>query len=284
LVHLLQDFGNNSSQLRGVIDGGHQMRRDPLGPHLQHATGECQPPEVIVIIPVIVVRFLEGLQRSVEKIAHRDSQRVHQALALRFQAHHVGRNHRVQARHFGLVLGGSFLQLGQRQTPRSNLFAPGLAFRFVLLVRSPQLGYLGRHGWGMGLSLRLPPFQLGQLLLPLRGRMITLLLQQQQTGLFLPQALAFLAQGLALPADDLPIRHLPLELLIGDDPVAGQLVDPVMLVQILKIILLNPTVEDEADHFRCRAKPVIREDGHLNDTPLGISGLYERVRNAGRQD
>ena len=43
----------------------------------------------------------------------------------------------------------------------------------------------------------------------------------------------------------------------------------------LKIILLNPTVEDEADHLRARTQPVIGQDGHLHHAPLGIGGLHD---------
>jgi hypothetical protein len=75
------------------------------------------------------------------------------------------------------------------------------------------------------------------LLLPLRRRMIALFLHQQPPGLLSAQVFALLTQGLTLAAHDLAIRHLPLQLLIGDHAVAGELVDSIMLVQVLEIVL-----------------------------------------------
>ncbi len=54
-----------------------------------------------------------------------------------------------------------------------------------------------------------------------------------------------LIQRLADAAANLPVLHLALEFFVLNAPIPGDLIDPKMWVEILKVILLQPTTEHE---------------------------------------
>ena len=68
----VQRLDDRFPQLSSVVGSWHQVDHYFLSSHLHHTWGLSQLAEVIVIVPVIVVSFLEGLQCLVEKVADRD--------------------------------------------------------------------------------------------------------------------------------------------------------------------------------------------------------------------
>jgi hypothetical protein len=72
------------------------------------------------------------------------------------------------------------------------------------------------------------------------GLMVALFLHQQQASLPGAELASLLAQRFVFATAHLPVLDLLAQLFVGDGPVAGDLVDPKMLVQILEVILLNP--------------------------------------------
>ena len=53
------------------------------------------------------------------------------------------------------------------------------------------------------------------------------------------------------------------------DPVAGDLINPKVFIQILEVILLEPAREDQDDDFFGLSLFVITQDGYLDGASIG---------------
>ena len=71
-IRAVQRLDDRFPQLASVVGSWHQVDHYFLSSHFQHSGGLSLLAEVIVVVPVIVVSFLEGLQCLVEEIADRD--------------------------------------------------------------------------------------------------------------------------------------------------------------------------------------------------------------------
>ena len=72
-IHPLQRLDDRFPQLSSVVGSWHQADHYFLRSHFHDSGGLSQLAEVIVVVPVIVVGFLEGLQCLVEEVADGDS-------------------------------------------------------------------------------------------------------------------------------------------------------------------------------------------------------------------
>ena len=67
-----QRLDDGCPEFSSVVGSWHEVDHYFFGSHFQHSGGLSQLAEVIVVVPVIVVSFLEGLRCLVEEIADRD--------------------------------------------------------------------------------------------------------------------------------------------------------------------------------------------------------------------
>src|SRR5664280_1204907 len=86
-------------------------------------------------------------------------------------------------------------------------------------------------------------FQLYDPLLALTLLVLALGLEQQEAALLGPELMPLLPPGFDLNATHLAIGHLLAQRLVAGHPIAGDLVDSKVLVQILEIILLYPSAK-----------------------------------------
>ena len=123
-IDAFEHRAQNAPQLRRIIDPRHQVHHDLLGYHFQDAAGLGQLPELVVIVPIIIVGLLKGLQRLVKNVACDYAQAVHQTFLLRIQPDHLLFNQTFQARLGLLRFLGLAFQLRQLAAELLDLLLP----------------------------------------------------------------------------------------------------------------------------------------------------------------
>ena len=83
-----------------------------------------------------------------------------------------------------------------------------------------------------------------------------------------------LPQGFDFGAAHLPVLNLLAQFIVAGHAIAGDLVDPKVLVQIFEVVLLQPTVEHQSHDQRRVGLLIIGQNGNLDDAALRIGRLH----------
>ena len=76
---------------------------------------------------------------------------------------------------------------------------------------------------------------------------------------------------------DLAVGQLAFEFGIADHAVAGDLVDPKVLVEVLEVVFLHPAAEHQAHDGGGGALMIVGEDGHFDGASVGVGGLDDEL-------